>query len=1059
MRSKWSAETVLLWLATATLEGAWLTLTNVLLQWLKKEPHLDLGILAFSLAVGVGMALAHTFRDLPQRHFASIITAATVCAFAIGALMSGDAQDNVGTFLRNAVLDPGAWLMGLAVLRGSAQGQPGAGYSTERVFSLGIPALVVFWLLATATDLVQDQEFVTAGFTATLSFISAGLLALGLGRLSDLDVESVDTAARRRWLLLVVGIVGSVLLIGLPLAAILGVPAAAAAVGILGPLAPLIIALFTLMSIPVFWLFDLLVGVLNPAGRPIASVAPEPTPIGSGPPPLFEPPSGAPPDLTWLLIALVVVGIVVLLRILYVFLDRPAVSDRAGDAPETRAAEPISMPHLPHIALPRFGLRRPTARTAADAYRMALVALAGGPNARLVGETPREHALRISASDVGPDVGRLATDYQLEQLAGVRLTCQGNAACAPTLEEDREADQAQSLTRATMRGVYQPAHGKFVVDDPAELLRRLCASLPATLVTTSLDGELRASILPMLFDPDAGDRGTLRGHLARPNHQWRDARPGAEAIAIFNGPDAYVTPTWYEEKRRTGRVVPTWNYSTVVVHGVLVAHDDPDWVVAHVRSLVDAHEGQRPEPWSVDDAPESYIHGQAKGIVGLELLIGRIDAEAQAAPEPLHRRYSRNDRGSVRRRRPRACRRVRYARGKLARLTRMSRGAHTIALRTAEATPLTQMTDALNPPIDAMPDVATDSKGLTSDAEAAAEEAAVNVRYRSASLPSAPFWLILIAAVVFVSIIAATWSVVFMFAVGLALFALMLPIVNWLSRRGVPRGLASLIVVALMVVAAILVGWFALAVYFNSFLPFLGSIPERLTRLQANSPAWLAGAIQGILDSINSSVANVDTATVALGFLKGVFGLVGTALALTMLPFFVFYLLTDQPRMSRAMHNDIPVPWRPYVKASVNIFVNDFANYFKAEVVVGVIQGVMVTIGVFIIGLIVGPPLSDYVLLLGLIAGVMELLPQIGPIIALIPAMLLALATSPLAVVLVGIFYLVVFIIEANVLVPKIEGEVVSFSAATVIFLVAVGIALGGIIGGNPCASCCRDRP
>src|SRR3954447_5219346 len=373
------------------------------------------------------------------------------------------------------------------------------------------------------------------------------------------------------------------------------------------------------------------------------------------------------------------------------------------------------------------------------------------------------------------------------------------------------------------------------------------------------------------------------------------------------------------------------------------------------------------------------------------------------------------------------------------------------------------MADALNPPIDSTPIAANDPAVRAAEmveSDAAATDTAVSVRYKPASLPSAPFWLILIAGVVFVSIIAATWSVVFMFAVGLALFALLLPIVNWLDRRGVPRGLASLLVVALMVIAAILVGVFALAVYFNQFLPFIGSIPERLTAIQASSPDWLSGAIQGVLDSINHTVANLDTVTIALGFLKGVLGLVGTVLALTMLPFFIFYLLTDQPRMSRAMKNDIPVPWRPYVKASVDIFVNDFASYFKSEVIVGAIQGTMVTIGVFIIGLIVGPPLSEYVLLLGVIAGVMELLPQIGPIIALIPAMLLALATSPLAVVLVGVFYLAVFIIEANVLVPKIEGSVISFSAASVIFLVAVGLALGGIVGGIlalPVAAIIRD--
>jgi predicted PurR-regulated permease PerM len=284
--------------------------------------------------------------------------------------------------------------------------------------------------------------------------------------------------------------------------------------------------------------------------------------------------------------------------------------------------------------------------------------------------------------------------------------------------------------------------------------------------------------------------------------------------------------------------------------------------------------------------------------------------------------------------------------------------------------------------------------------------------------------------------------------------------VNWLSRRGVPRGLASLGVVALMVISAILVGIFAVSFYFNQFLPFLGSIPQTLAEIQAKSPDWLAGAIQGVLDAINHAASGLDTTTIALGLVKGVLGLVGTALALTMLPFFVFYLLIDQPRAAKAARDTIPVPWRPYVKETVQVFVTDFANYFKAEVVVGAIQGTMVTIGVFIIGLIVGPPLSNYVLLLGVIAGVMELLPQIGPIIALIPALLLALATSPLAVVLVGGFYLVVFIIEANVLVPKIEGEVISFSPATVIFLVAVGLALGGIVGGIlalPVAAIIRD--
>ncbi len=174
--------------------------------------------------------------------------------------------------------------------------------------------------------------------------------------------------------------------------------------------------------------------------------------------------------------------------------------------------------------------------------------------------------------------------------------------------------------------MYQPAHGRVTVPDAAALLTDLAAAVPATLVTLGSEG-LQASILPMVFDPQEGELGILRGHLARPNPQWRDLAPDIEAIAIFSGPDAYVTPAWYEEKGRTGRVVPTWNYSTVVVRGSIGLHHEPEWLLAHVRRLVDRQEAARPDPWSVDDAPDGYIEGQARGIVGVELRISRIDAK------------------------------------------------------------------------------------------------------------------------------------------------------------------------------------------------------------------------------------------------------------------------------------------------------------------------------------------------------------------------------------------------------------------------------------------------
>jgi transcriptional regulator len=184
--------------------------------------------------------------------------------------------------------------------------------------------------------------------------------------------------------------------------------------------------------------------------------------------------------------------------------------------------------------------------------------------------------------------------------------------------------------------VYQPGHGKFEVEDPAALLRELCAVVPATLVTHGRDG-FRASILPMLFDSDDGPNGTLRGHLARGNPQWREieastaagGKSPAEALAIFDGPGAYVSPAWYEEKRLTGKVVPTWNYVTIQAHGTITTIHDTDWLIPHVGRLVARHEAGRAHPWALTDAPADYVATQARAIVGLELRIARLEAKAK----------------------------------------------------------------------------------------------------------------------------------------------------------------------------------------------------------------------------------------------------------------------------------------------------------------------------------------------------------------------------------------------------------------------------------------------
>jgi len=175
--------------------------------------------------------------------------------------------------------------------------------------------------------------------------------------------------------------------------------------------------------------------------------------------------------------------------------------------------------------------------------------------------------------------------------------------------------------------MYIPDHFRPTDADVDELLRHLGA---ADLITTTSEG-LLATMLPLIHEPsgstpEAGDHGRLLGHVARNNRQWKIPAEG-EALVIVRGPDAYISPSWYATKREHGRVVPTWNYITAHIHGRLIVHDDPAWVETNVRALVARHEGRRPEPWSVDDAPHDYFVGQLKAIVGVEIAIERIEAK------------------------------------------------------------------------------------------------------------------------------------------------------------------------------------------------------------------------------------------------------------------------------------------------------------------------------------------------------------------------------------------------------------------------------------------------
>jgi transcriptional regulator len=172
--------------------------------------------------------------------------------------------------------------------------------------------------------------------------------------------------------------------------------------------------------------------------------------------------------------------------------------------------------------------------------------------------------------------------------------------------------------------MYVPAHfDEGRVEILHEAIRRTGL---VTLVTVSADGPF-ASHVPMLLDPAPAPFGTLRGHIARANPQWKNGVAGAQALAIFMGPDAYVSPSLYPTKKQNGKVVPTWNYVAIHASGPIRWFEDADALLRIVTGLTQREEGSRRQPWAVTDAPADYVQSLLKAIVGFEIPIARLEGK------------------------------------------------------------------------------------------------------------------------------------------------------------------------------------------------------------------------------------------------------------------------------------------------------------------------------------------------------------------------------------------------------------------------------------------------
>jgi transcriptional regulator len=180
--------------------------------------------------------------------------------------------------------------------------------------------------------------------------------------------------------------------------------------------------------------------------------------------------------------------------------------------------------------------------------------------------------------------------------------------------------------------MYQPPLHR---EDRLEVQHSLIETHPFGLLISTCPEGLLANGLPFILKRGQGPLGVLKAHIARANSQWQTLH-GQHVLIVFQGPLSYVSPSYYETKKETGKVVPTWNYAMVQARGIAEVNTDPAWLGAQVNELTDHHEAGRAHPWAVNDAPEPYIQSQLRGIIGIDIPIDALEGKwkvSQNRPE------------------------------------------------------------------------------------------------------------------------------------------------------------------------------------------------------------------------------------------------------------------------------------------------------------------------------------------------------------------------------------------------------------------------------------------
>ena len=307
------------------------------------------------------------------------------------------------------------------------------------------------------------------------------------------------------------------------------------------------------------------------------------------------------------------------------------------------------------------------------------------------------------------------------------------------------------------------------------------------------------------------------------------------------------------------------------------------------------------------------------------------------------------------------------------------------------------------------------------------------------------------------------------FVLGVLLIYLLAPLVERIAAIGVPRGLAVLLVFAIVIVVLGVILWVALTPLITQVRDLVANLPTlsnqlRITFMRFYEGLHLSAVVRDAVDSwflnLTNSAGNSDVGGIAGSIVGSIVGVVTTLMAYAILPAWLFYFLKDRERLTNALESSLPAGWRGDVFAGFAIIDRVFGKWVRGQVALSLSVGVLSYVGLMALSILVDPVFGRYAVLLALVGGLLELVPFIGPIIAAIPALLIGVTAGGGPFVAVLILYIAIQLLENNVLVPGIQGSAVDLHPSAVLLALVVGAALGGVLGAIvslPMAAAARD--